>query len=93
MASKSPDLDDDTVVVILLGVVVAMAVGPTAVSALGVDAGSWLIAHQVLVAPAKSAITIPLTGGGLDWRRMVVACFVAGSVLIGGWARIRMARR
>lgn len=93
MAPRSPDLDDDTVVLVLVGIVVAMAMGPTAVSAVGVDAGSWLIEHQVLVTPAKSVVTIPLTGGGLDWRRLVVACFVVGGVLIGGLARMKMGRR
>lgn len=82
MAPRGGDLDGDTVTAVLVVTVLALALGPTAVAAFGVDAGSWLLQHDVLVAPAHSVVTVPLVDAGLDWRRLVVAGFVGGSLLL-----------
>lgn len=87
MRSRGGDLDDDTVVAVLVVTVLALALGPTALTAFGVDAGAWLLRHEVLVAPAMSVVKVPLVDAGLDWRRLVVASCVGASLLLIAVAR------
>lgn len=74
--------DNDVTTMLLLGAV-ALFAGPSAAAAVGLDAGAWLLAHDLLVPPARAVVQIPLVNAGLDWRRIVVASMVLSALLIG----------
>lgn len=92
MNSQGKDLDDDTMVLILLGIVAGPALLAVVASQLP-DFATLLIDHQILVAPqALPILQIPGTGGaGLDWARLVSLAAVVIISLV--WMVWLVARR
>lgn len=76
-------MSDNDVTTVLLLAMVALIAGPSVAAGLGLDAGAWLLAHNVLVIPARAVLEVPLLNAGLDWRRIAVVGFVLAALLTG----------
>lgn len=84
--------DNERVVGVLIVMIVAGAVLPTAIPALGKSLSTWLVDHQVLVEPSQSLLVIPGLAAGLDLRRLVVAVLLLVAAAIFAGAARRGAR-
>lgn len=82
-------LDDDHVVAILLGIVLAMLLLPSTVSAWGARAGTWLVEHSALVPPHEALVTFPGLNAGADVRRLVILSAVGLALTLTVWIRWR----
>lgn len=88
---NDPETDSLVTWIFLVGAV--LVGGPSVLTVLGVDAGTWLLAHGVLVPPAESMVELPLVGAGLDLRRLFIVGIVAVLGLIVAITRLARARR
>ena len=80
--------DNERVVGVLIVMIVAGAILPTAIPALGESLSTWLVTHHVLVEPYQSLVVIPGLTAGLDTRRLVVAVLLLmAAAIFAGAAR------
>lgn len=80
--------DNERVVGVLIVMIVAGAILPTAMPALGESLSTWLLAHHVLVEPSQSLVVIPGLAAGLDARRLViVVLLMVAAAIFAGAAR------
>ena len=69
---NAPSPEDEHVITVIVAAVAAMAALGSA-GLLWARGATWLIAHQVLVAPSAALLKLPGAGAGLDAPRLMIA--------------------
>lgn len=90
---KGPLDPDDNLFTLVFVVGAALAGGPTVLSALGIDVGTWALAHGILVAPELAVVQVPLVGAGLDVRRLLLVLLALAAALVLAVMHVSSRRR